>query len=374
MKMRYLFLSSGIAFLLVLTPGLRGAETDRVAMEMMRAAENFLAALDDEQVAAATFAIGDEERENWHFVPTEREGLSVKEMSPAQRDLAHVLLSSGMTNTGYAKAVTIMTLEHILWEMENESPKRDPEKYFVAIFGEPAMEGVWGWRFEGHHLSLNFTVADGRVVSVTPSFMGANPDHVKQGPRRGLRVLGREAGIARKLFESLDEGQRERATIAEVAPKDIITAQEGEVEHLGHAGLPVSEFNAEQKAVLKALIREYVLRHRSRVADYDLEAIEEAGLEKIHFAWSGGSKPGEGFYYRVQGPTFLFEYCNTQNDANHSHAVWRNFDGDFGRDVLGEHVAKHHSDQRRGALVGDQGAQGASAGSTAVRRRVVSPR
>jgi hypothetical protein len=337
-------IAPGIVFLLVLAPGLGAAERDRVAVEMTMAAKNFLAALDDTQIAAARFALGDEERENWHFVPTEREGLSVKEMRPAQRQLAHALLSTGMTNTGYAKAVTIMTLEQILWEMENESPKRDAEGYFVAIFGEPAMEGAWGWRFEGHHLSLNFTVADGKVVSVTPSFMGANPDHVKEGPRKGLRVLGREASIARRLFASFDEAQRERATIEEEAPKDVFTSQERSVEHLGHAGLAVSEFNSEQKTVLRALIREYVLRHRTRVADYDIEEIEEAGLEKIRFAWSGGSKPGEGFYYRVQGPTFLLEYCNTQNEANHSHAVWRSFDGDFGRDVLGEHIATYHQD------------------------------
>jgi hypothetical protein len=344
MKIRSVPFALAVLVSFVIAPALRGAEKDRVAVEMSAAAKHFLAALDKEQRGTAVFALDDDERENWHFVPIDRLGLSVKDMSPAQRQLAQALLSTGMSNAGYAKAVTIMSLEHILWEMENHAPKRDPEKYYVAIFGKPGLEGTWGWRFEGHHLSLNFTIAEGKVVSVTPSFMGANPDHVKEGARKGLRVLGRESHIARKLFESLDDEQRQRALIEDVAPKDIFTAQERTVKSLGDGGVSAADLSDEQKSTLKALIREYVLRHRVRVADYDLDEIERAGLEKIRFAWAGGSKPGEGNYYRVQGPTFLLEYCNTQNDANHSHAVWRSFDGDFGRDVLGEHVATHHQD------------------------------
>ncbi|MEM7143555.1 MAG: DUF3500 domain-containing protein [Verrucomicrobiota bacterium] len=318
-------------------------DTALVARSMASAANNFLASLDKKQRATATFAFDNEERDNWHFVPMEdRAGLMIKDMRPDQTQLAYALLVTGMSQQGFNRALSVMSLEQILWELEDHDPRRDPEKYHVTIFGDPTADDTWGWRFEGHHLSLNFTIVDGQVVSLTPSFFGANPDTVLEGPRKGLRVLAGEAFLARKLLQSLDDEQRTLAIIDTKAPRDILTSQDSTVTPLDNKGLPVSKMTDEQKASLLALVKLYLFKHNPRVAQNNLAEIEAAGVNKIRFAWAGGEKPGEGNYYRVQGPTFLLEYCNTQNNANHSHASWRNFKGDFGRNILADHITKHH--------------------------------
>jgi len=306
---------------------------------MAEAAGHFLATLDDAQRAKATFEFKDEERQNWHFIPKERPGLTIKEMKPAQRQLAQALLASGLSYRGYMKATTIMSLEQVLQDMEGPNRRfpRDPELYHVSIFGTPSNEGPWGWRVEGHHLSLNFTLAKGTLVASTPSFFGTNPAEIKEGPRRGLRVLAEEEDLARQLVKSLNAEQLKVALIADKAPADIITGAARTVSPLKQEGLPVTRMNADQVQALRSLIREYVFRNRPEVAAQDLEAIEKAGIEQILFAWAGGLDQGQGHYYRVQGPTFLLEYDCTQNDANHIHAVWRDFANDFGIDLLRRH-------------------------------------
>lgn len=313
-----------------------------VAESMAAAANNFLASLDDDQRKAARFEVKDEERKNWHFIPKERNGLPLKRMDTTQRNLAFALLNSGMSNSGYAKALTIMTLEQILWELENHSPKRDPEMYHVSIFGEPGSNATWGWRVEGHHLSVNFTIAEGKQISGTPSFFATNPAKVIEGPRKGLRVLAREEDLARELVKSFKPKQREAIIIAAEAPRDILTSAERKVSPLDATGITYAAMNDAQRKLLWQLIREYVTRHRSELAQADLAKIEKAGLDGIQFAWAGGVEPREGHYYRVQGPTFLLEYANTQNDANHVHAVWRDFENDFGDDILRRHFEESH--------------------------------
>lgn len=313
--------------------------------QMQAIATAFLSSLSAEQKAQATFPFGDEERINWHFIPRERKGLPMKEMSPQSRLLAHALLNTGLSFRGAAKAVTIMSLEEVLFQIEGADPskraavreRRDPEKYFISIFGEPAEQGAWGWRVEGHHLSLNFTIKDGRLLRATPSFFGSNPGEVRQGPLTGLRVLGREEDLGRELVKSLNADQAKKAIVAETAPKDILTAAERKVSPLTPDGLPDTDMTDAQKALLKKIIAEYLARIRPDVAEEEIESIQKVG-GAIHFAWAGSTERGQGHYYRVQGKTFLLEYDNTQNDANHVHSVWRSFDGDFGRDLLGEHL------------------------------------
>ncbi|MBI3853639.1 MAG: DUF3500 domain-containing protein [Verrucomicrobia bacterium] len=308
------------------------------AEEMSDAANNFLASLTSEQQAKARFELRDEERKNWHFIPKERKGLPIKEMTPAQRNLAHALLASGLSQRGYAKAVTIMSLEDILRELEQgKGPARDPERYFVSIFGKPGDKETWAWRVEGHHLSINFTIANGNDIAATPSFMGTNPAEVRQGPRKGLRVLAVEEDLARQLVKSFNDEQKKTAIYTNTAPADIITGAERKARILATTGLPASRMNKDQSKLLLELIREYVYRHRAEVADRDLEKIRKAGFSKVYFAWAGGLERGEKHYYRIQGPTFLMEYDNTQNDANHIHAVWRDFENDFGDDLLRRH-------------------------------------
>jgi len=219
---------------------------------------------------------------------------------------------------------------------------RNPIKYFISVYGKPDAKGTWGWRFEGHHLSLSFTIVDGKLFSGTPSFMGSNPAEVKEGPRKGVRVLGREEDLARQLVKSLDATQQNAALFDKVAPKDIITAADRTAKALSPEGIAYGKLDAKQKAQLKAVVGEYVNRLRPDLAKMDLAKIEKGGWDKVHFAWAGPMEPGEGHYYRVQGPTFLLEYDNTQNGANHVHAVWRDFNGDFGDDLLKKHYAEAH--------------------------------
>ena len=326
----------------------RSAEAHDAGTQMSAIANVFLAALSPEQKAKACFDFAGEERENWHFIPRERKGLPLKEMTPQQRLLAHALLNTGLSFRGSAKAVTIMSLEEVLYQIEgaDESKraavreKRDPEKYFVSIFGVPADKGVWGWRVEGHHLSLNFTLKDGQMIRATPSFMGTNPGEIRQGPLTGLRVLAVEEELGRELVKSLTPEQFKTAFVTTEAPKEMITAAEHKVSALAPAGLADSELNEKQKGMLTRLISEYVERMRPEIAEAARAEFQAGG--PIYFAWAGGKERGEPHYYRVQGKTFLLEYDNTQNDANHVHSVWRSFDGDFGRDLLGEHVKQAH--------------------------------
>lgn len=306
--------------------------------EMADAANAWLASLSETQRSTASFDFADAERVNWHFIPRDRKGLSWKEMAPAQRHLATALLASGLSQRGFVKATTIMSLEQVLLELEKGSgPKRDPENYFWSVFGRPAPSGAWGWRVEGHHLAFNFTVVDGHLAAGTPTFLGSNPAEVRQGPRTGLRALAAEEDLGRALLRSLNADQRKIAVIADKAPADILTEAKRKVTPLSPAGLPASRMNASQKKILQNLIREYVGRLRPEFAEADLAKIQKAGFGKVEFAWAGPDTPGQGHYYRVQGPTFVLEYDCTQNNANHIHAVWRDFDGDFGDDALARH-------------------------------------
>lgn len=309
-----------------------------VGEEMTLAATRWLAALAPEQRERAAFEWPAAERQNWHFIPRERKGLPLKEMTPAQRHLAYGLLSTALSHRGYLKATTIMSLEQVLQDLEQgKGPVRDPELYFFSLFGQPSAQGTWGWRVEGHHLSLNFTLVDGQPASVTPSFMGTNPGEIRTGPRQGLRVLAGEEDLGRALAKSLSTEQRQVAFISTNAPPDIITGTNRVLEPLRPEGLPASQMNDAQKGVLKQLLAEYVRRYRPELADQDLAQLAAAGPERLYFAWAGGTEPGQGHYYRIQGAGFVFEYDNTQNNANHIHTVWRDLANDFGGDLLRKH-------------------------------------
>jgi len=308
------------------------------AEEMAEAANDFLAALTPEQKAKATFDLNDAERSNWNFVPLVRKGLTFKDMTPGQRLLGQALLNSALSQRGYMKATTIMSLDDVLKEMEHGSgPVRDPELYYVSIFGKPDAAGTWGWRVEGHHLSLNFTIVDGKDITVTPSFFGSNPGEVRVGPRAGLRVLGAEEDLGRQLVRSLDDGQKKIAIYTNTSPREVITGNDRKAHALTPTGLVAAKMNTAQQNLLRQIIEEYVRNYRPELADEDLKNIEKGGWDGIFFAWAGGVEPGRGHYFRVQGPTFLMEFDNTQNDANHIHTVWRDLKNDFGGDLLREH-------------------------------------
>jgi hypothetical protein len=319
---------------------------DQSSYDMADAAKAFWQSLTPDQQKTAGYKFDDAERFDWHFIPKPRKGLTIKDMTSAQRALAHALLASGMSQKGYVKAVTIMSLDQVLKDMEQgKGPTRDPELYYFTIFGQPGDHQTWGWRVEGHHVSLNFTIVNGKGVAATPAFLGANPAEVREGPRKGLRILGEEEDMGRKLIKSLNDDQRKTAVFEKEAPKDIVTSNARKAMIKDPVGIPYSQLNDEQKHLLVELVGDYADRHRPDIAANDLKRINAAGWDKVLFAWAGGLEPGEKHYYRVQGPTFLIEFDNTQNNANHIHSVWRDMTGDdFGEDLLLEHYQQNKHD------------------------------
>jgi hypothetical protein len=327
------------------------AASERTAGAMTSAATRFLASLTPEQRARASFAFDSDERLKWNFIPTDmfpRNGVTLGDMTEPQRGLARDLLKTGLSQRGYLTATAIMDLETVLGALEaagiSSEPRpgarmvRDPERYFFSIFGTPATRGTWGWRVEGHHVSLHFTVVDGTLVAGSPSFFGTNPAEVRDGPKKGLRILGEEEDAARALLAALDPPRRAVAIITGVAPGDIVTMNALEIKPLAPAGIMAGDLTANQRDLLMRLVDVYAGYMDAGIASDRMGKLRKAGIEKIGFAWAGELERGQKHYYRVQGPTFLIEYDNTQNDANHIHSVWRDFDGDFGRDLLREHV------------------------------------
>lgn len=319
---------------------------------MAEAATALLNSLNDEQKAKIKFDFKDTaEREFFHFVPDNniqqtlkrgRKGLILGEMTPPQKHLAHALLNAGLSQRGYIKATSIMSLEEILRIMEkDDGQRRNPEKYYFSIFGEPSESGTWSYRVEGHHLSLHFTVVNGKAVA-TPIFYGTNPAEVKQGPRAGLRVLGKEEDLGRELVKALTAEQKKTAIVSQEAYKDILTAADRRAALKGQPnGLQASKMNAKQKQLLQAVLEEYCYNLPDQVAQVRLDLIKKAGTN-IYFAWAGSEERGQKHYYRIAAPSFLVEYDNTQNDANHVHSIWREYAGDFAEDLLKAHLQTSH--------------------------------
>lgn len=303
---------------------------------MTAAARAFLDSLTPEQKAAAQFPFDADERFVWFYTPVPRKGLTLKAMTEPQRQLAMNLLRSGLSDKGYAKAETIRSLEDVLVEMGGNPTQRDRELYYVSIFGEPGPKATWGWRYEGHHLSHNWTVVNGVAMATTPQFFGANPAEVRQGGKAGLRALAAEEDLGFALLRSLDGSQRQAAIIDPKSPNDILTTNTREAAIQADRGVAYSQMTAAQQAALLKLVEEHAGAQTDPIAR-DRLASAKAALAGVKFAWMGGTEAGQGHYYRVQGPSFLIEFDNTQNNANHIHQVWRDFKGDWGRDLLAEH-------------------------------------
>ncbi len=306
------------------------------APAMIDAARRLLAALTPAQRAQARGAFGDDQRFDWHYVPRDRLGIAFSDLDSTQRTRAHALLRTGLSQHGYRKATSIMQLELVLRALERQA-FRDPDRYFFMIFGAPTVHGAWAWRIEGHHLSLHFTVVHGTLVATTPTFFGANPADVRHGTQRGVRVLGAEEDIARTFLQTLDGQQRALTLFRAAAFPDLVTTNAAQVAPLTPVGIRAHHLREQQVAVLMRLVEEYAAALPPDLAAARMAKLRHAGLDAIHFGWAGGLERGQPHYYRVQGPTFLVEYDNTQHDANHIHTVWRDFHGDFGRDVLQDH-------------------------------------
>ena len=377
------------------------SEPDRARTEaaerMAEAAGRWLESLSGEQLAKAARPFGDGERRLWFYTPTYQAGLPLAEMDQRQQGLAHRVVWTGLSRAAYVTASQIIGLENALERIEDGALGqlaagsgyvrwRDPSMYFLSVFGTPGSQ-TWGWRFGGHHVSLNYTIHDGALVSPTPTFFGANPAETQSSGMGPLRPLAREEDLARELLHTFDEPQLALARIAAAAPEDIVQGNrpavtegawpltlteisrgqfdpayrdrlkqrndqlreaytEAERERIRYrsqpAGLPAGSLRQSQRDLLAALIRQYVDRLPEAVAVIEWEAIQGRGIDEIHFAWAGSAGRHQPHYYRLQGPRFLVEYDQVQNNANHVHTVWRDPDGDFGGDPLAEHRAAMH--------------------------------
>lgn len=372
-----------------------------VADRMAEAARAWLETLDAEQRrisqgAVPSDATSDNERRRWFYTPTDHGGLTIHQQRPAQQRAAMRLVSTGLSPAAFVTVATIMGLENVLDYVEGFVARfgrergRDPGMYYLRVFGKPGGEGLWGWRFGGHHVSLNNLVMDGVVVATTPCFLGANP---ATSPLLGgavNRPLAQMEDLGRELVRSLRPDVAERAILLPKAPSDFVTANRTDVtdgdrviplvgiyrdnrfpdpvqqakshslsdvikevaelsnaEHQAVAysiqpkGVPAAEFDSEQREMLRALLGCYLDRAPEGVSPLH-RYHDEAILDAVHFAWAGPTAPGEPHYYRLQGPRLLIEWDNTQSNANHAHSVWRDPVSDFGLDVLARHRAEHH--------------------------------
>ena len=307
-------------------------------------ARAFLSTLNASQRADATFPFDDPERTRWAYVPQKRAGIPLKAMDAEQRAAAFGVLGTGLSERGSGLARGIIELEGTLGELEGMLSRvvlrRDPELYYLALFVGPGGPQAWGWRFEGHHLSVNVTELGSHGQIVAPLFMGANPARVPSGPREGHRLLAAEEDLAFELLQMLDPQQRARATIAAQTFGDIVTGNDPTVTPMTFAGLPAAEMTIDQQRQLHRLLDVYAGRMADSSAQRQLQRIEDAGFERLHFAWAGAYQPGNPHYYRIHGPTVLVEYDNSQGSANHIHTVWRDLENDFGGDLLRKHYAR----------------------------------
>jgi len=342
-----------IGFVLALIAGTI-ISAQRSSSTMASAATAFVNSLTPEQRQKAVFPFKSDERLHWNFIPTEmfpRNGLLLRDMTEQQRKLAQDLLKSALSQRGYLTATAIMDLETTLGDLERRSREsgrggeafeRQPLKYFFSVFGTPSTKETWGWRVEGHHVSLHFSVVNGTLVASSPTFFGSNPAEVREGPKAGLRILGDQEDEARTLLTSLNDSQRAKAVIQNVALNDIVTTNKLDISALSPVGLIASDMTPQQREQLMKVINVYIGKMADDIAADRLAKLQKAGAEKIAFAWAGEATRGKKHYYRIQGPTFLIEHDNSQNDGNHVHSVWRDFNGDFGRDLLREHIAEAH--------------------------------
>ena len=316
--------------------------------EMVERANDFIGLLDKKQKEQALYTFNSPERYNWHFIPKDdRKGISLNEMNEKQKAAAMELMKTALSTEGYKKADAIMQLEKVLKIVENRSENdhhRDPLKYYFTIFGTPSAKDIWGWRVEGHHISLNFSSDSNKLISGTPGFLGSNPAVVLSGPEKGLEILKGENKIAIELLLSLTKDQLEKAIISAVAPNEIITNASRKAMIENSKGINYSDLTTEQQKIFMQLLSVYIHRYTSSYANEMMKDIEAAGLNKLLFAWAGGREDGPGHpkYYRIHGPTIIIEYDNTQNNGNHAHTVVRDLKKDFGGDLLLEHYKKSH--------------------------------
>lgn len=318
------------------------------AQDLHHLAQDFLASLSTELREKTVFELSSEERKSFFYTPVYRKGTTFNDYNKEQTAAALALLKASISENAFEKTKEIMDLEKILIVLENNpkmpdgSAKRDPLNYHFWIFGNPEKDHYWGWRFEGHHISLNFVASEGSLVSSTPFFLGTNPGRVLEGEQKGHEVLKLETDYGYAMVNSLTPQQLEVARFSETAPVDMFTSNHSKAERLAHTGIPYADLTGDQKKLFDRLLQLYLDNYEKKFSEKAKEKIEKEGRDELYFAWAGSLERGEGHYYSIQGKTLLIEYDNTQNNNNHVHTVVRDLKNDFGDDLLQDHYDHDH--------------------------------
>ncbi len=319
---------------------------NELSTNIRKAAITFIAGLSTQQQDSCMFSFEDRNRTNWNYLPGMRKGLAMKNINDVQKKELMSMLDVLLSEQGLQKTENIMALEAVLRSVEGRPESdtyRDPGKYAIAFYGKPSETQPWFFRFEGHHVSLNFTI-NGNSVDFTPNFFGANPAIVPSGPHKEWEVLKDEQDMARALIRNLSAEQQNKAIISREAPYDIITARDRKITIHKFEGIPAYALTPEQRKMLFNLIDLYLNRMDESLAEKERREIMNWGLDNIYFAWAGGIEKGEKHYYKIQSPALLIEYDNSQNGGNHIHTVIRDSNSDFGEDILSDHykMEDHH--------------------------------
>jgi hypothetical protein len=332
-----------ILILMMLFPGCLAAQ---VSGDGSSIASAFINALDSSQKGKALFAFDDITRHDWHYFPAsqrQRDGIPMKDLDQAQKEKLVVLLQQFLSKEGYNRTRSIMDLEYILQELQPNNPNRIPENYLVAFYGSPGQNSKWGWKFSGHHVALNYTVINDSIA-FAPFFFGSDPAIVRQGPKKGFRAIKEEEDLGLELINSLTKDQRQKAIFRTRVFPDIVTGNSKGVRPLTPVGISVSEMSEAQYEVFKKLIRSYLSSMPAPIADIRIKKMAKEDMNSLMFGWAGETELNKPHYYRIQGKTFLIEFDNAESNGNHIHLVWRDFEGDFGTDLLREHYknSQHH--------------------------------
>jgi hypothetical protein len=335
-----------ILLLLLLFPFILLAQNESKNESGSAKAMAFVNSLTDLQKEKALFPFDNMNRYEWHYLPAAmapRTGIAVKDMDSVQKENLHLLLQAYLSKEGYVRTKNIMDFEYLLKELQPQNPIRIPENYYVAIYGTPVKDSIWGWKFSGHHIALNFTIVNDKI-GFAPFFFGVYPAEVKEGPKKGMRIMKDEEDIGFELINSLTAEQKQKAIFKLKAFLEIVTTNSEKVAPFEPVGIFAKDMTYSQKTVLNKLIAAYLLSMPPDLAKARIKKITTEDINDIRFGWAGDTIPGKPHYYRIQGKTFLIEFDNTQNNANHIHTVWRDFNGDFGLDLLREHYheSKHH--------------------------------
>jgi hypothetical protein len=332
--------------LLLLLPISLNAQQNKESNSIVAKANAFINSLNDAQKKKVLFSFNELNRYEWHYVPPTqipRQGIAIKDLAADQKESVNLLLQAFLSKEGYDKTKNIMALENVLHELQPNNNSRISENYFLAIYGITKKDSVWGWKFSGHHLALNFTVIKDKIA-FAPFFFGANPSTVTSGMQKGLRVLKAEEDLGFELLNSLTQSQKQKAIFQLEAFPDIVTSNSEKATRLNPKGIFAKDITFDQKIILNKLIVAYLSSMPPKLAKIRMNKIRSEDIDSLYFGWAGDAVPGKPHYYRIQGKTFLIEFDNTQNNANHIHTVWRDFNGDYGLDLLKEHYqnSPHH--------------------------------